>query len=228
MPLLKKSKKLKQYLPALLFVFVATLMVILLVIPTVSDTIKNKDTIAIQTDHVNKLKAKAASLESIDLSSQEDQLETALTSLPLTPTFQQSLSLIVDLIDEHQLSVTELSFTNSQDAIVVNLSTFSTMPLLQSFMDDIYQSAPVSSIDKASISFIKELEDNSDQYTADISIIVNSQPGPESIGKPSDPLPVVDASQKETLQTLVKLFKPTEQSQPSNFETATDLFPTQN
>lgn len=181
------------------------------IVPGVQRVLEERKKIS-QVQELNRsLTAKVNVLENSDVNSLDNRLNIATASVPLVSPYQQSLSLLFSLLNKYTLEVSELRFTTVHDKerllIGVNLTTAGQYTSIEALLKDLNNSIPLVSVNSVKLSRKIQTSAEKEQgstpaYVADISLQVQQDPPPKTIGKPSDPLPPISADLEKTLTAL--------------------------
>lgn len=178
---------------------------------------------------VNTLNMKAALLKNTDENQLDGQIKTAISSLPLLAPYQETLSLLFSLFIRHNVGVSELKFSSvlskGKTLMNVELSLVGEYQSIRSFLESLDHSVPLISVN--SLKFVRKVSSATEGlYGANISLLVNQDPAPKTIGKASDPLPKISPDLEKVLSTLrgFTSFQIQTSGQSSEMTPATTLF----
>lgn len=148
------------------------------------------------------LQAKLAALQSLDESSQAVTLDTALAALPLDEPFRQSLLNLDALLVRHQIIASQIKVESAADNLSIKFIALGPMPSLQNFIAAAGKILPVSAAAAIEASRIQDsvsASPSASVYNAEITVRIFFKPPPRTIGRPSDPVPVLTADHLKTL-----------------------------
>lgn len=177
------------------------------------------------------LQTKLAQLKSLDESSQSDTLDAVLAGLPLSEPFRESLLALDTLLARHQIGVSQIKVDSFPDYLTIQFMALGPMSSLYKFITDFDKISPLSASSSIEAARAYDPEgaasDSTDVYQAKISLRIFFKSPPKTIGRASDPLPVLTAEQLKTLDLVSQLerISPPLEESTSAPPAASRLFP---
>lgn len=171
----------------------------------------------------NILQTKLSAVSSLDESSQAETLETALSGLPLGEPFREALLSLDRLPARYQVGIFQVKVESRADYLEIKFMALGPMSSIQKFVAQADRILPISAVVAVEASRIHDsvvASDSSSVYQADIAVRVFFKPPPKTIGRPSDPLPVLTADHLTTLELLSEF----EQILPASADDSTVSF----
>ena len=158
------------------------------------DKQKNQDQLAVKLD----------SLNNVNGFQQEQETQFAVQSLPALAPYQQTLILLDELSKIHNITVSELEIVSGPEAIFLKFTAAGELSKLQEFTKVLNQSLPISVTNKIELSksSLNREASSSAFYNAGLEIAFQFKIAPQTIGKVSDPLPVISGNLQQVLKQL--------------------------
>lgn len=152
----------------------------------------------------DQLTAKMDSLNNIDEFQQDRELRLAIQSLPALAPYQQTLTLLDELSKVRNITISGLEITSSKEAILLKLTAVGELIKLEEFAKILNRSLPVSATNKIELSKSSASQEASPSasYSAELEIAFQFKPTPQTVGKASDPLPVISGNLEQALKQL--------------------------
>lgn len=194
----------RQFILPVVLTLAAIALLAVGVVPLASQIIDQREIIADRKQARNQLENKIDALSNIDQVAQEVNLKISLEALPTSIPFPESLNLIEKLAERHQTGIRDLNLSGRASSVDLSFTATGRLEYLQRLLTDINKILPINSINDLKLVQIGQLEADptAQVYFADLGIAVNWQAAPTTIGKPSDPLPVVEADYQRLIDRL--------------------------
>lgn len=194
----------KYFLPIIILLISATFLGIG-VIPTFNNYRRASRLLKDKQKNRDQLASKLDSLKNIDEFQQEQELQFSLQSLPVLAPYGQTLTLLEELSQTHNITISGLEIRPRSEAISLEFSVSGEMSQVQEFARVLNQSLLISVTD--SIKLVKPVFSDQEasasaSYKADLEVDFKFKSMPKTIGKVADPLPVITADLEQLLAKL--------------------------
>lgn len=198
------EEKIRPFLVPIILGIVTLGVLLIVVFPQFNRLKINNQVLSDRQKAARILDTKLSSLEALDETSQVNTLETALLALPLEEPFRQSLLNLDGLLIRHQIAASQIKVESTADYLSIKFMSVSPMSAVKSFIADADKILPLSaaiSIESARIDDASA-SDSSPVYRSAIIVRIFFKSPPKTIGKTSDPLPVLTTDHLKTLELI--------------------------
>lgn len=194
----------KRYFLPIIILLISSTFLIVGVVPTFNSYQEANRLLKDKQKNQDQLTVKLSLLNNINKSQQDQELQFAVQSLPALAPYQQTLTLLDELSKIHNITISGLEITSGKEAILLKFTAAGELSQLEEFAQILNQSLPVSVTDKIELSqsSVNPAASPSASYNAGLEIAFQFKSTPQTIGKVSDPLPVISGNLEQLLKQL--------------------------
>lgn len=197
--------KIRLFFTPIIFGVLSLSVILFVAIPRLEQLKTDRRVLFEARKAANILQTKLAALQALDESSQSVTLETALAALPLEDPFRQSLLNLDALLARHQIGASQIKVESSAENLSIKFMGLGPISSLQNFISDAGKILPISAVSSIEVSRIRDSAPTSvsaSVYNTNIIVKIFFKPPPQTIGRASDPLPILTADHLKTLNLL--------------------------
>lgn len=197
----------KKFTLPIILILVSLIFLVIGVVPAFNNYQNAARLLKDKQKNQDQLSAKLDLLDNINEFQQDQELRLTVQALPVLAPYQQTLTLLDQLSQTHNIAISGLEITSEKTAISLKFTAAGELKPLKEFVLALNQSLPISVTDNIGLSassFINPSASPSAYYNAGLEIAFQFKSTPSTIGKVSDPLPVISGNLAQTLEQLRK------------------------
>lgn len=222
--------KLRPFFAALLLGVVAAVVFLLVAVPQFDKLKITDQVLSDRQKAVSHLAAKLAALAALDETSQTSTLQTLISALPLEEPFRQALLNLDSLLVRHHLGGSQIKVDSGADFLGIKFMAVGPLSSLRQFISDTEKVLPISTTSSLEVSKIHQspvASDSSSVYQGEIVVKIFFKSPPQTIGRASDPLPIITSAHLKTLGLLTgfEIISPISTDDAADFTQSPRLFP---
>lgn len=196
------EEKIRPFLAPIILGIVTLGVLLIIVFPRFNRLKINNQVLSDRQKAAGILDTKLSSLEALDETSQVNTLETALLALPPEEPFREALLNLDALLIRHQIASSQIKVESAADYLSIKFMSVSPMSAVKSFIADADKILPLSAAVSIESGIDPSASDSSPVYQSTIIVRIFFKSPPKTIGKTSDPLPVLTADHLKTLELI--------------------------